>query len=191
MAQIPDPFFFGYGSLVNRQTHDFPEALPARVRGWRRVWRHTDRRQAAYLSVHPVPGAEIDGLVAAVPGGDWAALDLREAAYDRLPVAPADVHHAHDRPIAVHIYATNGAFSAPAREHPILLSYLDCVVQGYLHAHGRDGADRFFATTDGWETPILNDRASPRYSRHTGLSDAERAVVDGWLARLSAVVEEL
>ncbi|PWE32116.1 gamma-glutamylcyclotransferase [Maritimibacter sp. 55A14] len=179
-----DPYFFGYGSLVNRRTHDFPDARPARAIGWRRVWRHTTRRQAAFLSVEPAPDQAIDGLVAAVPGGDWAALDLREAAYDRLPLR--DVTHDLPVPAEVHIYRTSPAFAAPVAEHPILLSYLDCVLQGFLHVFGPAGADAFIATTDGWETPILNDRARPQYARHVDLSAAERTFIDDRLARLPA-----
>ena len=71
------PYFFGYGSLVNRGTHDFDDAHPARLSGWRRIWRHTDLRPVAYLTVVPDASAEIDGLIAHVPDDDWAALDHR------------------------------------------------------------------------------------------------------------------
>ncbi|MEO0752271.1 MAG: gamma-glutamylcyclotransferase family protein, partial [Pseudomonadota bacterium] len=87
-----DAYFFGYGSLVNRNTHDYPDARPARLLGWRRVWRHTDLRPVAYLTVVPDDTAEIDGLMAAVPNADWAALDIRERAYDRV-AASHQVHH--------------------------------------------------------------------------------------------------
>ena len=30
------PRFFGYGSLVNRDTHDYPNAVRATLSGWRR-----------------------------------------------------------------------------------------------------------------------------------------------------------
>jgi hypothetical protein len=187
-----DPFFFGYGSLVNRRTHDYPQAAPATVTGWRRVWRHTTRRRVAYLSVAEAPGHEIDGLIAAVPNGDWAALDRRELAYDRLAVAPAAVRHAIPRPLGVHIYRTSPGHEAPpTARHPVLMSYLDTVVQGFLNVFGEDGARRFFATTDGWDAPILDDRGAPRYPRHVDLARAERAFVDTELARIGAeVIEE-
>ncbi len=35
----------------------------------------------------------IDGLIAAVPGADWAALDLREAAFPDLTFASTQMHH--------------------------------------------------------------------------------------------------
>jgi hypothetical protein len=63
-------------------------------------------------------------------------------------------------------------------EHPILLSYLDTVVQGYLTEFGEDGARRFFETTAGWEAPVFDDRAEPVYSRVTRLTDDERTFVD-------------
>lgn len=94
-ASLPpmhDPFFFGYGSPVNRATHDFPQATQARVRGWRRAWRHMVLREVAYLSAVPDPDAEIDGQLAAVPGHDWAALDHRNRADDRHKVCHAIEH---------------------------------------------------------------------------------------------------
>ena len=179
-----DPHFFGYGSLVNRQTHVYGGARPATARGWRRLWRHSGDHEVAILTAVPSPGSEIEGLIAAVPGGDWAALDTREAAYDRLIATP---HIAHDgAPIEIAIY------SIPATKHPpapapraILLSYLDVVVQGYRAEFGDAGVTRFFDTTDGWDTtPILDDRATPRYPRAQRLTAEETELVDHHLARL-------
>ena len=85
---MSDPFFFGYGSLVNLATHAFTDAHPASIRGWRRAWRYTPLREVAFLTAVPDPEAEIEGMIAHVPGGDWAALDEREFAYDRHPVTP-------------------------------------------------------------------------------------------------------
>ena len=89
---MDDAFFFGYGSLVNRATHGFENAHRASVRGWRRAWRGTPQRAVAFLTAVPDPAARIDGLIAAVPGHGWAALDEREHAYDRVHVSD-DVHH--------------------------------------------------------------------------------------------------
>lgn len=170
------PAFFGYGSLVNRATHDYAPGEPARLSGWRRVWRHTKLRDWPYLSAEPAP-TEIDGLVAAVPRDDWALLDRREAAYrrhavahDRLTVAPSWAHR-------IEIYAVDEDHALPANHHPILLSYLDTVVQGFLREFGIAGVERFFATTSGW-TALLDDRAAPHYPRHQKTSAAERRLVD-------------
>ncbi|MDK3019608.1 gamma-glutamylcyclotransferase family protein [Pseudodonghicola flavimaris] len=185
---MADPYFFGYGSLVNSATHDFADPHPARLAGWRRAWRHTDLRQVAFLTAIPDPGSEIEGMIAHVPGGDWEALDQREWAYDRLP-ATAAVTHTLDREIEIAVYAVpDRSRTGDDRRHPILMSYLDVVVQGYLREFGIAGAERFFATTDGWEAPILNDRAAPRYPRNQALSPRERQVVDDHLALLGATV---
>ena len=176
---MDDPHFFGYGSLVNRATHDYPRATTAQVQGWRRVWTHTKLRKLAFLSVHPAPGAQIDGLIAAVPGHDWDALDTRERAYDRHLVP--DHSTSLDQ---VHIYAvTPDHIDAPDARHPILLSYIDVVVQGFLREFGVEGAVRFFETTDGWDTPILDDRTAPLYPRHQRLTPEETAFVDTQLRR--------
>jgi hypothetical protein len=174
------PYFFGYGSLVNRRTHAHDAAHPARLRGWRRAWRHAALRPVAFLTAVPAEGAEIDGLIAGVPGADWRALDLREAAYDR--VAAADIAHALDWRPEVSLYAIpEGRHAAPSAAHPVLLSYIDVVVQGYLNAFGADGVVRFFASTDGWDAPVADDRADPVYLRHQVLTRAERQIVDRWL----------
>ena len=55
---------------------------------------------------------------------------------------------------------------------------------GTAAAPGSAGADRFFATTEGWDLTILNDRAEPRYPRHQQLSADETAFVDERLAAL-------
>jgi len=179
-----DPFFFGYGSLVNRATHDFPAARRARVTGWARVWRGTSLRQVAYLSAVEAPGSVIEGLAAAVPGGDWQALDLRERAYARHMVD--DIDHDGPEALAVQIYKVEPHHVTDGIDHPILLSYLDTVVQGYLCEFGETGAVRFFDTTGGWHLPILDDRAAPVYPRAQVLSAEDRDFVDDRLATMGS-----
>jgi hypothetical protein len=181
---MSDRQFFGYGSLVNHATHGYDNARPARLEGWRRRWVSTSLRPVAYLSVEPWEG-EIAGLVAEVPGGDWTALDAREAAYDKHPVTVR--LHACGSDAAARVYAVAPTHAAPPdTRHPVLLSYIDTVVQGFLDVFGTAGADAFFASTAGWDCPILDDRSAPRYPRATRLSPAERRAVD---AGLAAVIE--
>jgi hypothetical protein len=184
-------YFFGYGSLVNRATHTFLTPHQVLLSGWRRIWCHTDLRPVAFLSVIRDADTQIDGMIAQVPDGDWAALDQREWAYNRVS-ASDDIHHPLDEDADIVIYAVPEVrHTRPDVHHPILLSYLDVVVQGYLHEFGSDGADRFLATTDGWDAPILNDRAAPRYPRHQQLTPVETAFVDERLAALSATLIDL
>lgn len=179
---MSDPFFFGYGSLVNRATHAYPRAEVAHVTGWRRVWVGTGLRDLAFLSVEPAEGVSIAGLIAAVPGADWAALDLRERAYGRYPVAALCGAGMRD----VSLYRVDALYEAAPGAHPILLSYLDTVVQGFLREFGAGGVAAFFDTTEGWQVPIVDDRAAPLYPRATTLSADERALVDSYLARVRA-----
>ena len=178
-------YFFGYGSLVNRGTHAFSQTRPARLAGWKRMWRKTALREAAFLTVVPDETTEIEGLIAAVPGGDWAALDLRESAYARRDAAHQITRGAPvtGTPPRVAVYAIEpGAHFAPDTQSPVLLSYLDVVVQGYLHQFGEAGVIRFFESTEGWDAPVLDDRQAPIYPRHTVLEAGERDMVDGLLA---------
>lgn len=182
---MKDPFFFGYGSLVNRGTHDYPQAHPAKMTGWRRAWRRSPARDLCYLTAVPCATSSIDGLIAQVPNADWAALDIRERAYLRHDASHQVNHEINHNP-EVAIYAIKaGAHHPPTAQNPILLSYLDVVVQGYLTEFGEDGVARFFASTDGWGAPILDDRADPIYSRAQSLSRAETALVDQQLANVT------
>jgi hypothetical protein len=189
MTQTPIPAasrFFGYGSLVNLATHDYPDPISASLTGWRRVWRHAMTRPVAFLSVEPCPHTTIHGITAQVPHNNWTALDLREHAYLRR-----DVSAQFNQPTAV--YEANPAHTAsPSTGHPILLSYLDVVVAGFATLMGHcpisGGPAHFFATTTGWGT-ILDDRAVPLYPRAQPLHPDTRAIVDSALASLSVPVQ--
>ncbi|MFV1494944.1 gamma-glutamylcyclotransferase family protein [Phaeobacter sp. JH20_02] len=184
----PAPYFFGYGSLVNTRTHGYGQARPARLSGWRRAWVHTDLRPVAFLSAVPCDRTTIDGLIAEVPGADWAALDDREFAYERLPAGGA-VQHDLNPETDIAVYAVPGhSQRAASLRHPILLSYLDVVIQGYLDVFGADGVAAFVRTTDGWDAPILNDRSAPRYPRAQRLTVEELDLVDQHLLALGATV---
>ncbi|MEP2029547.1 MAG: gamma-glutamylcyclotransferase family protein [Paracoccaceae bacterium] len=187
---MKNPYFFGYGSLVNRATHEYPDAAPAKVQGWRRQWRHTGLRSVAFLTVVADHGSMIEGLIAGVPNADWAALDKREWAYQRLNANDHIRHDLnHDPEVALYAVPNDPDLEVSVK-HPILLSYIDVVVQGYLIEFGHDGARRFFETTDGWDLPIINDRAEPMYPRHQLLSRSERQFVDEQLSALPAKIEQ-
>jgi hypothetical protein len=181
----PTPYFFGYGSLVNCQTHSYPDPRPAQLQGWQRKWVRCAGRDVVYLSVLENPSVTIDGLIAAVPNADWAALDLREAGYARISSRDAVRHDVTPKPPMAH-YAVSPDKCIETGSHVILLSYLDVVVQGFAQQFGTPGVTRFFDTTLGWDTPVLDDRAHPRYPRAQTLSASETALVDENLTRLGA-----
>ncbi|WP_342076899.1 gamma-glutamylcyclotransferase [Yoonia sp. SS1-5] len=179
-----DPAFFGYGSLVNLDTHDYADPRPAKLHGWRREWRHTDLRDLAFLSVRQDADSVIAGVAAKVPGGDWSSLDLRETGYRRHDVTDQLSVDGHRAVTAV--YQVDPTYGVPPEPQGILLSYLDVVVQGFYRLYGASGVSDFFATTDGWQAPIIDDRAEPRYPRHRILSAEERSLVDRHLMQVGA-----
>ncbi|WP_370399087.1 gamma-glutamylcyclotransferase family protein [Sulfitobacter sp. JB4-11] len=181
------PYFFGYGSLVNRSTHAYPDAHPAQLQGWQRAWVRCEGRDTVFLSAQPAPDITIDGLIAAVPGDDWAALDERERGYARIVSGNAVVHPLSPLPHVAH-YSVPPEHHLPDGDHVILLSYLDVVVQGFLREFGEKGVARFFNTTAGWNTPVLNDRAKPIYSRAQKLSDDETGLVNDHLREVDATL---
>lgn len=186
MAQ--DPYFFGYGSLVNVMTHSYANPAKAALKGWRRAWRHTRHRDISFLTAVPDQDAEILGLIAPVPNADWAALDAREFAYDRCD-AQGMVTHSLPNRIDIAVYAIPESDQAiPTSDNPILLSYLDVVIQGYLHQFGQDGVKHFEETTLGWDAPILNDRTSPLYPRAQILSAQETKTVDNLIENVGATL---
>ncbi len=188
---MSDPFFFGYGSLVNRATHGYGAARRATLRGWRRAWRYTQFRAGPFLTAVPCPQSRIEGLVAQVPSADWRALDTREIGYARLPLGPELRIDDAELEAETQIYAVPAEDTIePDEKQPILLSYVDVVIQGYLREYGTEGVARFIATTDGWDAPILDDRAAPLYPRHQRLEAFERALVDRHLAELGAIIHK-
>lgn len=189
MARMKDPYFFGYGSLVNTKSHGYEDARPATLNGWRRAWVATPRFNTVLLSGVRAPGESIKGLIAAVPGANWSELDQREDGYARL-AASEHVDHALPNETEVSVYAVDPDHIHDSVSHVILMSYLDVVVQGFHEVYGADGVQHFFDTTDNWHTPIVDDRADPIYPRHQKLTKMQTQLVDDNLHRLSAQVKQ-
>lgn len=179
------PWFFGYGSLVNRQTHTYPDSRPAELAGYRRCWVNGRGRKYTFLSVEPDAATTILGVIASVPNADWLALDEREAAYARHDVSLLTRHNlGAEVPIATY----RAMEPEPVRtERPILLSYVDTVAQGFHDIYGPPGIPHFFATTVSWG-PVLDDRAAPVYARATGCTPWIAETVDDTLRKLGIAV---
>ncbi|MBX2839834.1 MAG: hypothetical protein KTR35_23455 [Gammaproteobacteria bacterium] len=128
----------------------------------------------------------IDGVLVTIPHSALAELDRRESGYDRVQIEPEQIAFAFDsHALSVErlfMYVSKTEFNAPADEdHPILQSYIDCVMAGYEAQFGADGLSRFLQTTHGWRGPIENDRSSPRYPRAVQLSVDQQARYDALL----------
>ncbi len=175
--------YFGYGSLVNLGSLQTPFISAHRVtlKGWNRVWMARPREQdsfastdgLAFLSVVSAPESKIDGMLITDHASSLPSLDQRESLYTRVNIDQADLHH-HDENIVLKdqfLYVAD-EFPAPD-ETKILRSYLDVVMQGYLHHFGIEGLKNFFDTTMNFDLDILEDRDNPLYPRATQLTHAE------------------
>lgn len=183
--------YFGYGSLINAATHRtaIVAAMPARLLGWRRHWRPRPDMPgfpAALLSVRRQAGAGCDGLLVFDRAENLAAVDAREARYRRVELAAADFDTAAPLPVACPLYVYEAQTDIPPHREPprILRSYLDAVLQGVLAIHGEAGLAHFVAETDGFDTPVHEDRDMPLYPRSVTLREGETALFDGVLASL-------
>ncbi len=187
-GRMGEVFIFGYGSLVNRRTHGYACVRRAGVRGWQRVWRYTPWREVAFLDVVRAPGHRLRGLVLGVPGVA-PELDRRERAYRRIEVTrEIDGAWPPDRPVSMFAIPPDRDDGGRGRGHVLLLSYIDVVAQGYLAEFGADGVHEFFETTKGWDAPVLDDRAAPRYPRAVSPDARLAALVDQWLETLGATI---
>lgn len=183
--------YFGYGSLVNRSTRPVGEAAaPARLHGWRRSWTHRvpmseHRYGCTALSIDPIgdrlgDDGAIDGVVVEIPAAALPALDAREANYDRLAL-PREAFTLPPSVRAETVFAYRSSAARrldPDPDHPVLQSYVDCIMAGYLERFDESGLEAWLATTDGWRAPLFDDRAAPRYPRAVTLPEALLARFD-------------
>lgn len=172
--------YFGYGSLVNLDTLRTPyiSAHRARVTGWERVWLSRPKIEGsfapyeglAFLSVRPAKNTAIDGLLITDHVSSLAALDEREALYSRTRINFETLMFPDgERVEADHfLYVADAAPAAPNAR--ILRSYLDAVMQGYLHHFGEQGLQDFIATTANFDLEIQEDRDAPVYPRAVRLT---------------------
>ena len=163
--------FFGFGSLVNQKTHDYA-ITPATLKGWRREWMATTVRDFAFLSAAPDPCTNILGVTAIMADQNWSDLDRREYAYQRVDVS--DQFADHDETVIYQVARQNIAKDPK----PLLLSYLDVVVQGFVAIGGEGAVTDFFQTTQGWDCGIYDDRNHPIYPRAQSLTAAETELCD-------------
>lgn len=202
--------YFGYGSLVNRLTlrSDIVAAFPARLNGWRRGWRPRPVMEPdtvpgaalmggltpSLLSAHPDPGAAIDGLLVIDFLANLPEIDTREFRYHRRDITldaleldrgmiAETTGFTLDPGLRLHVYESRTEHPPADGPSPILRSYLDAVLQGFLREFGAGGVHRFVTETDAFHTPIHEDRHAPLYPRAVTLSQAEAELFDHALAR--------
>ena len=193
--------YFGYGSLVNRDTRPKQEsAVNITLKGWQRVWNHRvsdsdGRQRCTSLSIEPAE-AQIDGVLVRIPLKDLPDLDRRELGYQRLelPVDSFIIDQAALGEIngetnidTVYVYQSlEENRNLADDQHPLTQSYADCVMAGYLARFDDAGLQRLLHTTRGWERPMLNDRHQPTYPRSITLPSEKQQQFDALLNALRA-----
>ncbi|MDF1599924.1 gamma-glutamylcyclotransferase [Mesorhizobium sp. YIM 152430] len=180
--------YFGYGSLVCRQTHrtEIVAAHPARLNGWRRHWRPRPDMPgfpAALLTVRPQTGAGCDGLVVIDRVENLDAVDARESRYDRVQLQRTSIECAAGLDgIPIYLYVAQAQIPAHPGTSLILQSYLDAVMHGFHVEHGEEGLRRFLDETDGFEIGLHLDRDQPLYPRALAPDDRRASAFDRALA---------
>jgi hypothetical protein len=177
---------FGYGSLVNRRTRTRNAVIdPFVIRGWRRSWAHcmeTSRGNVCALTIVPDADGEVAGVVVRRHRSFLSRLDKREQQYKRilLPLVEEQIRLLRTiGDVDVFGYTSEPPVFRPgSSEYPIWRSYLECVLAGFLDVGGPPAAEEFIRSTIGWETPILDDRISPKYRRAYKLPKHLKLAVD-------------
>ncbi|WP_350333716.1 gamma-glutamylcyclotransferase family protein [Coralliovum pocilloporae] len=188
--------YFGYGSLVNKQTHRTPtrRMIPARLKGWRRGW--FIRGQAAWaeaggvcaLTAEPDAASAIDGALILDHVDSLPAVDEREMRYNRHQLTADMLESPEALPdIPLYVYSAKDAFRGYGDEDcPVIRSYVDAVLQGYMTLFGQSGLERFMTETFGWHVPILDDRNAPRYPRAVTVTEEEQKLFDRLIQKATA-----
>ena len=186
-------FYFGYGSLVNGDTRaPGGIAVAGRLSGWVREWRiagPTAYGGVCSLTVRPEPGAEVAGVMVREHRDGLAALDEREWRYERCDLADGAFRPDADAtlPTAGFVYTARAEhYRWGDEDHPILQSYVDCVLAGFLKLWGEAGVRDFVETTRGWHVPIRADRKAPLYPRAVRTDDEALSFFDDVLREAGA-----
>ncbi len=182
--------YFGYGSLVNTDTLAADaEVTPGRLAGWRREWKicgkGADGQGRCALSVREVPDGAIRGVMAREPRARLGDLERREKRYVKVDAVGhafrCDVKSNRGPDDLFLFRAAPEQCRWGSATHPILQSYLDCVLAGFFRFWGEAGIDHFLDTTDGWHVPVLKDRDRPHYPRRITLAPDLADLIDSKL----------
>lgn len=167
---------FGYGSLINRNTWSFNASFELiNIPGWVRQWRKIIKMnfgEICVLTISPDENFNIDGIIIFTDLLTSTIIKQREIGYQKTIV--------HETPTGpIFAYTANiDSFKWASEQAPILQSYIDTVAYGFYQELGMSGFLNFFATTQGWQLPILNDRDQPLYSRAIKIDPEFLSLID-------------
>lgn len=174
-------YIFCYGSLVNKESrHKTGGTIlvgAARVAGLQRAWniRITDKTGLGAVFAE---NSACNGVIVSVTAEELAKFDERELPelYKRVSLSPEQISFlGSEKPASGTFWVYIAKKSELAdKENPILQSYLDVVLTGFLD-FGQAFAEEFIRSTAGWKN-IENDRARPRYSKHLDRTERQEEI---------------
>ena len=183
--------YFGYGSLVNENTlrTKYIASIPAELKNWRRMWDiptgiDFGAETVSLLTARPSENHATKGVIVFDLAENLPDVDKREHNYDRRTIQHHDIDIAdefRDLNCDFYVYEAHKHPNPSGEKPPILQSYLDAVLQGFLNIYGESGVEDFVQSTANFHTPILQDRHTPRYPRSVSLSHRERELIDYFL----------
>lgn len=175
---------FGYGSLVNSATLPAGVGLQrGSITGWVRQWRNpriVSTGTICGLTVARRHGIVLQGAVFQADSELETSLSIREGEDElvREGVTLLD----SGSTLTADLFVTPTSKLVWANDDcPICVSYLDCILQGFLRLYDRLGVENFLDSSEGWHLPLCHDREEPRYPRAIMLDPSERALIDDCL----------
>jgi hypothetical protein len=180
--------YFGYGSLVNEDTlrTKYIASVPATLLNWQRMWdipigKNFDDLDISLLTSRPVEKSSTTGVIVFDRASNLPQVDERETNYDRHKLSLDGLHSPVDLSqisCDFYVYQAQKNFVNLDPRPPILQSYLDAVLQGFLRIYGNKGVEDFVNDTANFHTPILQDRDTPKYPRSVELKPEEQDLID-------------
>lgn len=166
-------YIFGYGSLIcsdsRSRTGATHTAHAIEVTGIQRKWSvHTPDWPATAVGAHSVKDANCNGVYFEVDAVNLAKFDQREQGYQRVAipwqhVTAQQTNHSLPSTGTLWVYVGSHSMAQPEPSRPIMLSYVDVIINGCLD-YGEEFAARFTETTELWQF-LVDDRHSPQYPR--------------------------
>lgn len=202
MAAIDEPHIvLGYGSLMNSDSRSRHSSIPhdgieVEVVGFERAWiTRSEPELQTYVGACQKAGSWLNAQL--VPTHLDPALQKREQDYRFTPVEISQLSFELETPLTDYLVewlakrdiwiCESLAIEPSSADFPVNQTYIDTCLAGCLELGGRAAAERFIASTSGWQHHRYNDREAPRYPRAAQVSAARLREIDRLLQQAEAL----
>ena len=186
-------YILGYGSLISSQsrakTGETGRVWPVKLQGYERSWAvMSPALGMSSVAVMQAADKACNGVLIEVAEDQFPLFDEREQGYQRSQIAQHQLLPYHDESLPEGTYWVYHAEEvvAPCHVYPIVLSYVDVILSGCLE-HGEHFARDFIELTQGWRSPLINDRPTPIYPR--AQTELSTELLNPWLAPVSTLTQ--